>query len=511
MMVEASAGWNSLPQMMLEIASKRPERPMSRFWQDGGWRQVTWGEFGNRVAAVAAGLRAAGVGPGERVLLVSENRPEFVIADTALMAIGAVTVPTYTTNAATDHAHILRDSGARVAIVSTSAFARRVLEGAALADGLDLLIGMEDAPVEGAPRQIAWATLEATPASLDALMAEVEQIPTGRLACLVYTSGTGGLPRGVMLPHRAMLANREGVARIANRLELDGKAYLSFLPLSHSYEHTVGGFLLPYFRRLGRPIPDFDFSVPGVTSMSMDFHKYAFAAKGASVVLYRSKDLRKYQIYACSNWTGYTIINPTVQSTKSAGPLAAAWAVLHFFGEEGYLQMARQVLDATQRIAAAVEAMPDLRLLGRPDMNLVAFTSDTVSVFHVIDEMKQLGWYVQPQLAYGNSKENIHLSINPASVRWVDAMLADLAKCVAKAKTMKSGDLAAAVTEAFGSIDPSTLTEETFGEMLGMAGIQGTALPERMAGINEILNALPVALRERLLVEYLNDLYQHRS
>jgi len=273
----------------------------------------------------------------------------------------------------------------------------------------------------------------------------------------------------------------------------------------------MGGFLLPYFRRLGRPIPDFDFSVPGVTSMSMDFHKYAFAAKGASVVLYRSKDLRKYQIYACSNWTGYTIINPTVQSTKSAGPLAAAWAVLHFFGEEGYLQMARQVLDATQRIAAAVEAMPDLRLLGRPDMNLVAFTSDTVSVFHVIDEMKQLGWYVQPQLAYGNSKENIHLSINPASVRWVDAMLADLAKCVAKAKTMKSGDLAAAVTEAFGSIDPSTLTEETFGEMLGMAGIQGTALPERMAGINEILNALPVALRERLLVEYLNDLYQHRS
>ncbi len=245
MMVEASAGWNSLPQMMLEIASKRPERPMSRFWQDGGWRQVTWGEFGNRVAAVAAGLRAAGVGPGERVLLVSENRPEFVIADTALMAIGAVTVPTYTTNAATDHAHILRDSGARVAIVSTSAFARRVLEGAALADGLDLLIGMDDAPVEGAPRQIAWATLEATPASLDSLAAEVEQIPTGRLACLVYTSGTGGLPRGVMLPHRAMLANREGVARIANRLELDGKAYLSFLPLSHSYEHTVGGFLLP--------------------------------------------------------------------------------------------------------------------------------------------------------------------------------------------------------------------------------------------------------------------------
>ncbi len=273
----------------------------------------------------------------------------------------------------------------------------------------------------------------------------------------------------------------------------------------------MGGFLLPYFKRLGRDIPDFDFSVPGVTSMSMDFHKYAFAAKGASVVLYRSKELRKYQIYACSNWTGYTVINPTVQSTKSAGPLAAAWAVLHFFGDEGYLQIARQVLDATARIADAVDAMDDLRLLGRPDMNLVAFTSDTVSVFHIVDEMKQLGWYVQPQLAYGNSKENIHLSINPASVRWVDPMLADLEKCVAKAKTMKSGELGAAVQESFGSIDPDTLSAETFGEMLGMAGIQGTALPERMAEINEILNALPVALRERLLVEYLNELYHHRG
>ena len=90
----------------------------------------------------------------------------------------------------------------------------------------------------------------------------------------------------------------------------------------------MGGFLLPYFRRLGAPVPDFDFSVPGVTSISMDFHKYAFAAKGASMVLYRNKELRRYQIYTCAQWTGYTVINPTVQSTKSAGPLAAAWAVL---------------------------------------------------------------------------------------------------------------------------------------------------------------------------------------
>jgi len=237
-------GWNSLPQMMLELAVARQAKPMLRHWQGGAWRSVTWGEFAHRVAAVAAGLRAAGIGPGERVLLVSENRPEFLIADTALMAIGAVTVPTYTTNTPADHAHILRDSGARVAIVSTAALAAQVRQAAAQAGGLDLLVTMEPTQADSG-RLIPWTELEATPADLGLLRAEAEQIPPGRLACLIYTSGTGGAPKGVMLPHRAMLANREGVATIAHKLRLDGETYLSFLPLSHSYEHTVGGFLLP--------------------------------------------------------------------------------------------------------------------------------------------------------------------------------------------------------------------------------------------------------------------------
>jgi len=270
----------------------------------------------------------------------------------------------------------------------------------------------------------------------------------------------------------------------------------------------MGGFLLPYFRRLGDPVPPFELDVPGVTSISMDFHKYAFAAKGASVVLYRSKEYRRHQMYACSNWTGYTVINPTVQSTKSAGPLAGAWAALHFIGDEGYLEIARQVRDATRRIAEAVEAHPDLELLGRPEMNLVAFCSDTVNVFHVVDEMKERGWYVQPQLAYGDSKENIHLSVNPASVRWVDAMLEDLSAAVESARALPSGELAGKIRAAFADVDPESFGEEAFQGMLGMAGIEGTSLPGRMAEINEVLNALPVRLREKLLVEYLNDLFR---
>jgi sphinganine-1-phosphate aldolase len=273
----------------------------------------------------------------------------------------------------------------------------------------------------------------------------------------------------------------------------------------------MGGFLLPYFRRLGAPVPDFEFNVPGVTSISMDLHKYAFAAKGASTILYRNAALRRHQFYACSNWTGYTVINPTVQSTKSAGPVAAAWAILNFMGDDGYLHIARQVLAATQRIAAGIETIDGLRLLGRPDMNLVAFTSDSVSVFHIIDEMKERGWYIQPQLAFGASKENIHLSINPASVKWVDAMLADLRECVQKARGLPAGELAKVVKDMFATLDADSLGSETFDQMLGMAGVENTALPKRMAEINEVLNALPVKLRERLLTEFLNKLMRLRG
>jgi glutamate/tyrosine decarboxylase-like PLP-dependent enzyme len=288
--------------------------------------------------------------------------------------------------------------------------------------------------------------------------------------------------------------------------EIGALAQQHDLPLH--VDACIGGFLLPYFRRLGSPVPDFDFRVPGVTSISMDLHKYAFAAKGASTILFRGRELRKHMLYACATWTGYTVINPTIQSTKSGGPVAAAWAVLHFIGDSGYLEIARQVRDATARIVAAIDASPDLRVLGRPDMNLVAFASDSVSVFHLIDEMKQRGWYVQPQLAFGASPENVHLSVNPASVRWVDALLADLRECVEKARALPSGQLAPKIREAFGHLRAEELDEQVFTGLLKMAGIEGTGLPGRMAEINEVLNALPPALRERLLVEYLNGLYR---
>jgi long-chain acyl-CoA synthetase len=208
-------GWPNLPAMMLARAREWPAKPLFRFWRDKAWQNLTWAEFAGQVAALAAFLRAQGVAPGDRVLLVSENRPEFPIADTAIMAIGAITVPTYVTNLPSDHAHILRDSGARFAIVSTTALADRVLEGAALAHGLDGLLCCEAPPEAPGLARHVWGDALATPADPLALEAETHHIASEALACLIYTSGTGGAPKGVMLPHRALLANRHGVLPLA--------------------------------------------------------------------------------------------------------------------------------------------------------------------------------------------------------------------------------------------------------------------------------------------------------
>lgn len=266
----------------------------------------------------------------------------------------------------------------------------------------------------------------------------------------------------------------------------------------------IGGFVLPYFRRLGAPVPDFDFTVPGVTSISMDFHKYAYAAKGASVILYRNKDLRRHQLYACANWPGYTVINSTVQSSKSAGPVAACWAVLNHFGDAGYLDIAKRTLEGMRRVIEGIESVPGLRLMTRPDMNLIAFTSDEVNVFHIADEMKVRGWYVQPQLSFGASKENIHLSLGPGAADWADEFARDLRDATEAARQLPSGQLAPLLE----GMDFSQLTPEGIQGMLAMTGATADGTPDRMAAINEVLNALPPAVRETVLVEYLNELFR---
>jgi sphinganine-1-phosphate aldolase len=270
----------------------------------------------------------------------------------------------------------------------------------------------------------------------------------------------------------------------------------------------IGGWLLPWFRELGVDVPAFDLSVPGVTSLSVDLHKYAYAPKGASVVLYADPAMRLKQFYACADWTGYTMVNATVQSTKSGGPLAAAWATLHAVGADGYRDLAAQTLRATRRLIAGVADVPGLHLLGEPEMALVAMAAtDGVDVFEVCDEMASRGWYVQAQLGYRGLPASIHLTLTASSDQHVDALLRDLTECVDKARAVTTG-LDPALLEAVRALDPDELPDDVLGTLLPMAGLEpGAGLPERMAGINALLEAMSPRLRERLLVAFLGLLF----
>ena len=245
--METYPTWPNLAAMMFGLARTWPDKPLLRAFRDGQWHSITWGEFGRMAASCARQLRAAGVAAGDRVAIVSENRPEYPIAETALMAIRAVPVPAYVTNTVADHAHILRDSGARIAIVSSAALAARLQEAGRLAGGLDLLVVM-DGPVAAADAAgpvLPWSVLAADSEPPDDIARDAAGIPSDMLACLIYTSGTGGAPKGVMLPHRSILSNCRGAFELLRPLQLNNEIYLSYLPCSHSYEHTVGQFFLP--------------------------------------------------------------------------------------------------------------------------------------------------------------------------------------------------------------------------------------------------------------------------
>ena len=232
----------NLVTMFFTRAAEKGEAPFLWRKQGGAWHAISWAEAARQVASLSAGLRATGLQRGDRVMLVSENRPEWCIADLAIMAAGCVTVPTYTTNTERDHTHIIENSGARAVIVSTQKLATTLLPAALRSNHVQTVIGFE--PLKLGPAQIECrqydALIAAHPTAPDAVAAQAD---FGRkdLACIIYTSGTGGAPRGVMQHHGAILHNCAGCsAVIAEDFGWEDEVFLSFLPLSHAYEHTGG-------------------------------------------------------------------------------------------------------------------------------------------------------------------------------------------------------------------------------------------------------------------------------
>jgi sphinganine-1-phosphate aldolase len=270
----------------------------------------------------------------------------------------------------------------------------------------------------------------------------------------------------------------------------------------------IGGWVLPW----ADPAPEpWDFRCPGVTSLSVDLHKYAYTPKGVSLLLHRTPELRKAQFFATADWPGYTMLNSTTQSTKSGGPLAAAWAVVQHIGLDGYRDLVATTLAATRRLADGVAAREHLALAAPPDSSLLAVqTDDTLDVFTLSDEMGERGWFVQPQMAFRDLPATLHLTVCAATADGVDDFLAALDESLAAAVAAGPVAVDPSLREAAAALDPATLDDAAFDGLLAIAGLASgngeLTVPKRMAPVNALLDVAPPRLREALLIAFLDRL-----
>lgn len=251
----------------------------------------------------------------------------------------------------------------------------------------------------------------------------------------------------------------------------------------------VGGFMLPFVRRLGYPVPEFDFAVPGVTSLSADLHKYGYAAKGASIILYRDAALRRHQLFAYIDWPGGIYASPTMGGTRPGGAIAAAWAIMNYLGEDGYLKLAGEVMAATRRIQEGVAAIGGLEVLGRPAMSVMALGSSKVNVYEVGDEMGLRGWHLDRQ----QFPPSLHLTVNPAHIRQTDVFLHDLQATVRAARRLTPRRLVSSAAVRTANLASRALPPTLVSRLMASAATRlgGDGLPGRSAPMYGMMGTLP--------------------
>lgn len=254
----------------------------------------------------------------------------------------------------------------------------------------------------------------------------------------------------------------------------------------------VGGFMLPFVRRAGYPVPDFDFGVPGVTSISADLHKYGYAAKGASVILYCDRELRRHQLFAATEWPGGIYASPTMGGTRPGGAIAAAWAIMNYLGEDGYTEIAKNVMLTATKIKAGINAVDGLHVLGDPPMSLLAIGSKTLNIYEVGDEMGQRGWHLDRQ----QFPPTLHMTINYAHIGKADQFLADLAdsaEIVSKFSLRKTGNrVTVGAAKAATRMLPENVVSRLTGRAAALVGSgDGSGVPQRSAAMYGMMGALP--------------------
>ncbi|RFU19067.1 pyridoxal phosphate-dependent decarboxylase family protein [Geodermatophilus marinus] len=289
--------------------------------------------------------------------------------------------------------------------------------------------------------------------------------------------------------------------------EIAGAAAAAGVPCH--VDACIGGWVLPFLDDVPEP---FDLAVPGVTSLSVDLHKYGYAPKGVSMLLTNDPEFRQGHWFATAGWPGYPVVNPTLAGTRPAGPMAAAWAVHRALGTDGYRELARTARAATVALAEGAAAVPGLRVVGRPVGTLVALAQDGpdgVDVLHLADEMTARGWLLQPQPPFAQPggadlPGTLHLTVTAATAPRVPALLADLAAAARAAAALPPPVPDPGLVAAAATLDPATLTVAEVDGLLELAGVGGGRLPARMAPVHALVAALPRPLAERLLAGVLD-------
>ena len=261
----------------------------------------------------------------------------------------------------------------------------------------------------------------------------------------------------------------------------------------------IGGFILSTAREGGYSIEDFDFAIPGVTSISMDLHKYGYCPKGASVLLFKNDGLRKHQLFVCNDWTGYTFANTGILSSKTGGPIAASWAVMNHIGKKRYAEIGIKTFEVAQEIREKLAAHPDIQILADPPYSLLAFTTPGINIYALSDELKAKKWYAGLQFRHGVIPTNIHLTVAAHHFNNYQAFIDDLFDCIEKVKKENQPLL---------EMDLSAIKPEGLEAVLGQLGLAGGELPARMATINQLLEQLPAPVSKELLLGFMQELYK---
>lgn len=202
----------------------------------------------------------------------------------------------------------------------------------------------------------------------------------------------------------------------------------------------MGGVTLTFLERLGENIPLWDFRVEGVTSISVDLHKFGYTSKGASVIMHRNRQLRSYQTFVTDNWLGGFYGSSGVLGTKSGGPMASAWAVINYLGDEGYLRLTESARATTRQLADAIEKIDGLHLRAYPVSTLLSFGAKNFDVFAVADELKKIGWYLDRQ----SPPDSLHCTVNAVHHHVIDEFITALQDAVVSVrKTGSAGSVGA--------------------------------------------------------------------